>query len=133
MPPGNCSLRTRSARFQVGKYADMVVLSADPGRPPERIADLAVRAFTFLAGRRFIGSITRAARSLDRHMWWPCRCEVRFRSITTREVALIEGPAGWGEFGAFVEYQSRRRARGWRRRSGRRMRRRRCGVAATFD
>jgi len=30
---------------------------------------------------------------------------VRFRGITTREVALIEGPAGWGEFGAFVEYQ----------------------------
>lgn len=30
---------------------------------------------------------------------------VRFRGITTREVALIEGPAGWGEFGAFLEYQ----------------------------
>jgi O-succinylbenzoate synthase len=30
---------------------------------------------------------------------------VRFRGITVREVALIEGPAGWGEFGAFVEYQ----------------------------
>ena len=29
---------------------------------------------------------------------------VRFRGITTREVALIEGPDGWGEFGAFVEY-----------------------------
>ncbi|HEY3994934.1 MAG TPA: o-succinylbenzoate synthase [Mycobacterium sp.] len=29
---------------------------------------------------------------------------VRFRGITTREVALIEGPAGWGEFGAFGEY-----------------------------
>lgn len=29
---------------------------------------------------------------------------VRFRGLTTREVALIEGPAGWGEFGAFVEY-----------------------------
>jgi o-succinylbenzoate synthase len=29
---------------------------------------------------------------------------VRFRGITTREVALFEGPAGWGEFGAFVEY-----------------------------
>src|SRR5262249_52427320 len=28
-----------------------------------------------------------------------------FRGITVREVALIEGPAGWGEFGAFVEYQ----------------------------
>jgi len=30
---------------------------------------------------------------------------VRFRGITTREVALIDGPAGWGEFGAFEEYQ----------------------------
>ncbi|OMC36701.1 O-succinylbenzoate synthase [Mycobacterium colombiense] len=30
---------------------------------------------------------------------------VRFRGITTREVTLIDGPAGWGEFGAFVEYE----------------------------
>lgn len=30
---------------------------------------------------------------------------VRFRGLTTREVALIDGPAGWGEFGAFLEYQ----------------------------
>ena len=29
---------------------------------------------------------------------------VRFRGIATRELALIEGPAGWGEFGAFLEY-----------------------------
>lgn len=30
---------------------------------------------------------------------------VRFRGITSRELALIDGPAGWGEFGAFSEYQ----------------------------
>jgi O-succinylbenzoate synthase len=30
---------------------------------------------------------------------------VRFRGITEREVALIDGPAGWGEFGAFLEYE----------------------------
>lgn len=30
---------------------------------------------------------------------------VRFRGITEREVALVEGPAGWGEFGAFPEYE----------------------------
>ncbi|HYO02527.1 MAG TPA: o-succinylbenzoate synthase [Mycobacterium sp.] len=29
---------------------------------------------------------------------------VRFRGIDVREVALIDGPAGWGEFGAFLEY-----------------------------
>lgn len=29
---------------------------------------------------------------------------VRFRGIDIREVALIEGPAGWGEFGPFPEY-----------------------------
>ncbi len=29
---------------------------------------------------------------------------VRFRGITTRELAVIDGPAGWGEFGAFLEY-----------------------------
>lgn len=30
---------------------------------------------------------------------------VRFRGITNRELALIDGPAGWGEFGPFAEYQ----------------------------
>ncbi|WP_299565522.1 o-succinylbenzoate synthase [uncultured Mycolicibacterium sp.] len=30
---------------------------------------------------------------------------VRFRGITVREVALIDGPEGWGEFGAFPEYE----------------------------
>ncbi len=29
---------------------------------------------------------------------------MRFRGIVVREVALIDGPAGWGEFGAFLEY-----------------------------
>lgn len=29
---------------------------------------------------------------------------VRFRGITRREVALVEGPAGWGEFGPFADY-----------------------------
>lgn len=29
---------------------------------------------------------------------------VRFRGVTEREVALVEGPAGWGEFGPFLEY-----------------------------
>ncbi|KAA8970149.1 amidohydrolase [Mycobacterium sp.] len=38
--------------LEIGKYADLVVLSADPRTvPPEQIADLQVRA-TFLAGRR---------------------------------------------------------------------------------
>jgi predicted amidohydrolase YtcJ len=41
--------------LEVGKYADMVVLSADPRTvPPEEIADLEVRA-TFLAGRQVHG------------------------------------------------------------------------------
>lgn len=29
---------------------------------------------------------------------------VRFRGITAREVLLLHGPAGWGEFGPFPEY-----------------------------
>jgi predicted amidohydrolase YtcJ len=38
--------------LEVGKYADLVVLSADPRSvPPEQVADLDVRA-TFLAGKR---------------------------------------------------------------------------------
>jgi O-succinylbenzoate synthase len=35
----------------------------------------------------------------------------RFRGITVREGALIEGPAGWGEFSPFPEYGPRESAR----------------------
>jgi len=43
--------------LEVGKYADMVVLSADPRAvPPEAIADLDVQA-TFLAGRQVYGQL----------------------------------------------------------------------------
>ena len=35
----------------------------------------------------------------------------RFRGITLREGALIEGPAGWGEFSPFAEYGPRECAR----------------------
>jgi O-succinylbenzoate synthase len=41
---------------------------------------------------------------LDRLQVVSLPMRVRFRGITTRELALIEGPAGWGEFGAFLEY-----------------------------
>jgi O-succinylbenzoate synthase len=30
---------------------------------------------------------------------------VRFRGVTVREAALVEGPAGWGEFSPFLEYE----------------------------
>ncbi len=30
----------------------------------------------------------------------------RFRGITEREGVLIEGPAGWGEFSPFLEYDA---------------------------
>ncbi|MFQ6172313.1 o-succinylbenzoate synthase [Oryzobacter sp. R7] len=36
---------------------------------------------------------------------------VRFRGVTTREVALVEGPRGWGEFGPFPEYAPEEAAR----------------------
>ncbi len=29
----------------------------------------------------------------------------RFRGVTTREIALVEGPLGWSEFSPFVEYE----------------------------
>jgi O-succinylbenzoate synthase len=35
----------------------------------------------------------------------------RFRGITVREGALIEGPAGWAEFSPFAEYGPRECAR----------------------
>jgi len=36
---------------------------------------------------------------------------VKFRGITVREGALVEGPAGWGEFSPFAEYGPRECAR----------------------
>lgn len=36
---------------------------------------------------------------------------VPFRGVTTREVGLLEGPTGWGEFGPFLEYGPRESAR----------------------
>jgi O-succinylbenzoate synthase len=36
---------------------------------------------------------------------------VKFRGITVREGALIQGPAGWGEFSPFAEYGPRESAR----------------------
>lgn len=36
---------------------------------------------------------------------------VRFRGVTVREVALLDGPAGWGEFGPFPEYAPAEAAR----------------------
>ena len=41
---------------------------------------------------------------LDRRHVVALPMRVRFRGITVREVALIDGPVGWGEFGAFLEY-----------------------------
>jgi o-succinylbenzoate synthase len=36
---------------------------------------------------------------------------VRFRGVAVREALLIEGPAGWGEFGPFLEYDDVEAAR----------------------
>lgn len=36
---------------------------------------------------------------------------VPFRGVTTREVVLLRGPAGWGEFGPFPEYDDDEAAR----------------------
>jgi O-succinylbenzoate synthase len=36
---------------------------------------------------------------------------VRFRGVTLREAALLEGPAGWGEFSPFLEYAPREASR----------------------
>ncbi len=34
------------------------------------------------------------------------RLRTRFRGITVREAALVEGPAGWGEWSPFLEYDA---------------------------
>jgi o-succinylbenzoate synthase len=36
---------------------------------------------------------------------------VRFRGLSVREVALVHGPLGWGEFGPFPEYDDRESSR----------------------
>lgn len=35
---------------------------------------------------------------------------VKFRGVTLRETALIQGPAGWGEFAPFLEYEAQEAA-----------------------
>src|SRR5580692_6359567 len=46
----------------------------------------------------------------------------RFRGVTVREGALVQGPAGWGEFSPFAEYGPRECAR-WLR----------CALEAALD
>lgn len=37
---------------------------------------------------------------------WSVPMRTRFRGVTTREGVLVEGPAGWGEFSPFLEYDA---------------------------
>src|SRR6185295_14520149 len=50
-------------------------------------------------------SVTRVDDLLERLHVVSLPMRVRFRGITIREVALIDGPAGFGEFGPFLEYE----------------------------
>ncbi len=52
-----------------------------------------------------IGPVPSLADVLERLHVVALPMHVKFRGITVREVALIDGPAGWGEFGAFLEYE----------------------------
>jgi o-succinylbenzoate synthase len=52
-----------------------------------------------------IGAVPSATDIIDRVHVVALPMRVKFRGITVRELALIDGPAGWGEFGAFLEYQ----------------------------
>src|SRR6202030_2096032 len=62
-------------------------------------------------GPRGLPAVTPAlADLLDRLHVVALPMRVRFRGITTRELALLEGPAGWGEFGPFLEYGPREAA-----------------------
>ena len=51
------------------------------------------------------------AASLDGLRAFAIPMTTKFRGITTREGALIRGPAGWGEFSPFAEYGPRESAR----------------------
>ena len=52
-----------------------------------------------------IGPVPSLADIVDRLHVVALPMRVKFRGITVRELALIDGPAGWGEFGAFLEYE----------------------------
>jgi o-succinylbenzoate synthase len=52
-----------------------------------------------------IDAVPSLADVLDRLHVVALPMRVKFRGITVRELALIDGPAGWGEFGAFLEYR----------------------------
>jgi o-succinylbenzoate synthase len=45
---------------------------------------------------------------------WSLPMRTRFRGITTREGVLLEGPAGWGEFSPFLDYDARACLPWWR-------------------
>jgi O-succinylbenzoate synthase len=51
--------------------------------------------------------------SLERHVY-AVPLTTRFRGITIREGMLLRGPAGWGEFSPFAEYDARVSAPWWR-------------------
>ena len=62
-----------------------------------------------------VGSVGRVLPDLD-HVLASLRVvavpmRVPFRGVTEREVALVEGPCGWGEFGPFLEYETPEAAR----------------------
>lgn len=43
-------------------------------------------------------------RGIDRAVAWSIPLTTRFRRITVREGVLLRGPAGWGEFSPFADY-----------------------------
>src|SRR5215471_14820261 len=57
------------------------------------------------------GVLDQVAGLLDGMRAFAIPMRTRFRGITVREGALIEGPAGWGEFSPFAEYGPRECAR----------------------
>jgi O-succinylbenzoate synthase len=52
-----------------------------------------------------VGTVPSVTDIVDRLHVVALPMRVTFRGITVRELALVEGPAGWGEFGAFLEYE----------------------------
>ena len=58
-----------------------------------------------------IPSSTARAPAIDSVRAFAIPMRERFRGIVVREGALIEGPAGWGEFSPFAEYGPRESAR----------------------
>src|ERR1700722_10911468 len=104
--PGQTGPERRVSEVSGGRFDGVAAGGRRPGvsAPPAGAAAGWAAALTGQAAPHWAG-LLKTARAFAIPM------RTRFRGITLREGALIEGPAGWGEFSPFAEYGPRECAR----------------------